>query len=113
MTQLRKMMLDELERRIYSESTKRAYIATIKDLARYFQRRPDQLEPAHILQYQAYLLRNRKPSPNTVNPRAGALRFFFPSPFSGRVEPLPLRFHGPVTRTLALHTAIRRAWRSR
>ena len=77
MTHLRKMMLEELERRNYSESTKRAYISTIEDLARYFKRPPDQLEPTHIRQYQAYLFRNRKLSPNTVNQRTGALRFFF------------------------------------
>jgi len=76
-THLRKMMLEELERRNYSESTKRAYVQTIEDLARYFMRPPDQLEPAHIRQYQAYLLRDRKLSPNTVNQRTGALRFFF------------------------------------
>jgi integrase/recombinase XerD len=76
-TQLRKMMLEELERRNYSESTKRAYVQTIEDLARYFKRPPDQLEPAHIRQYQAYLFRDRKLSPNTVNQRTGALRFFF------------------------------------
>jgi site-specific recombinase XerD len=71
------MMLEELERRNYSESTKRAYVQTIEDLARYFKRPPDQLEPAHIRQYQAYLFRDRKLSPNTVNQRTGALRFFF------------------------------------
>jgi integrase/recombinase XerD len=76
-THLRKMMLEELERRNYSESTKRVYVQTIEDLARYFKRPPDQLEPAHIRQYQAYLFRDRKLSPNTVNQRTGALRFFF------------------------------------
>lgn len=77
MTQLRTMMLEELERRNYAESTKRVYVQTIEDLARYFKRPPDQLEPAHIRQYQAYLFRDRKLSPNTVNQRTGALRFFF------------------------------------
>ena len=77
MTHLRKAMLEELERRNYSESTKRVYVQTIEDLARYFKRPPDQLEPAHIRQYQAYLFRDRKLSPNTVNQRTGALRFFF------------------------------------
>ena len=77
MTHLRKAMLEELERRNYSESTKRAYVQTIEDLARYFKRPPDQIEPAHIRQYQAYLFRDRKLSPNTVNQRTGALRFFF------------------------------------
>ncbi len=48
MTHLRKMMLEELERRNYSESSKRTYVQTIEDLARYFKRPPDQLEPRHI-----------------------------------------------------------------
>lgn len=77
MTQLRKTMLEELERRNYSQSTARAYLRTIEDLARYFKRSPDQLEPEHIRQYQSYLFRERKLAPNTVNQRTGALRFFF------------------------------------
>ncbi len=77
MTHLRKMMLEELERRNYSQSTTRAYLRTIEDLARYYKRPPDQLEPEHIRQYQAYLFRDRKLAPNTVNQRTGALRFFF------------------------------------
>jgi len=76
-THLRKVMLEELERRNYSESTKRAYVQTIEDLARYFKRPPDQLDPEQIRQYQAHLFRDRRLSPNTVNQRTGALRFFF------------------------------------
>ena len=71
MTHVRKMMLEKLERGNYSESTKRTYVRTIEDLARYFKRPPDQLEPEHIRQYQAYLFRDRKLSPNTVNQRTG------------------------------------------
>ena len=41
MTQLRRQMLDELERRNYSANTVRTYIRTVEDLARYFKRRPD------------------------------------------------------------------------
>ena len=48
MTRLRRQMLDELERRNYSPATVRSYIRTVEDLARYFQRRPDQLGPEHI-----------------------------------------------------------------
>ena len=77
MTHLRKMMLEEIERRNYSQSTARAYLRTIEDLARYFKRPPDQLEPEHIRVDQAHLFRDRKLSPNTVNQRTGALRFFF------------------------------------
>jgi site-specific recombinase XerD len=76
-THLRKMMLEELERRNYSHSTVYAYIRTIKDLARYFKRPPDQLGPDQLREYQAYLFRERKLAPNTVNQRTAALRFFF------------------------------------
>lgn len=50
------MMLEELERRNYSESTVCAYIRTIKDLARYFKLPPDQLGPEQPREYQAYLV---------------------------------------------------------
>jgi len=70
-------MLEELERRNYSQSTARAYLMTSKDFARYFRRSPDTLGPEHIRQYQAYLFRERKLAANSVNQRVGALRFFF------------------------------------
>jgi integrase/recombinase XerD len=76
-THLRKMMLEELERRNYSQSTVRTYVKTIEDLALYFKRSPDQLGPDHLRQYQAYLFRERKLAPNTVIQRTAALRFFF------------------------------------
>jgi site-specific recombinase XerD len=89
------MMLEELERRNYAQSTTRAYLHTIQDLARYFKRPPDQLEPKHIREYQAYLFRERKLSPNTVNQRTGALRFFFITvlrkPWSIAETPYPRR----------------------
>ena len=36
MTQLRKLMLEELQRRNYSERTAKIYIRTVKELAEYF-----------------------------------------------------------------------------
>ena len=77
MTHLRKMMLEELERRNYSQSTSRAYIHRVFDLTRYFKRPPDQLGPEHIREYQAYLFRERKLDAGTVNAATAALRFFF------------------------------------
>jgi integrase/recombinase XerD len=77
MTDLRKLMLEELERRNYSQATVRAYMAAVEDFARYFHRRPDQLGPDHIRQYQAYLFRERKLTANSVTQRLGALRFFY------------------------------------
>ena len=77
MTHLRKMMLEELERRNYAQTTIHAYIRTIEDFARYFKRPPDQLGPEHIREYQDYLFRERKLTASTVTQRLAALRFFF------------------------------------
>ena len=77
MTHLRKMMLEELERRNYAQTTRDCYIQTIEDVARYFKRPPDQLGPEHIREYQAYLFRERKLAARTVTQRLAALRFFF------------------------------------
>ncbi len=38
MTHLRKMMLEELERRNFAQTTISSYIRTIEDFARYFRR---------------------------------------------------------------------------
>jgi len=47
-THLRKMMLDELQRRNYSEHTTRYYIRTVEDFARRFNRPPDRVGPRHV-----------------------------------------------------------------
>ena len=101
MTHLRKMMLEELQRRNYTQSTTRAYLRTIDDFARHFNRPPDQLGPEQIREYVAHLFRDRKLTDNTVNQRVGALRFFFIKTlrkvWSVEETPYPKkRFHLPV-----------------
>jgi site-specific recombinase XerD len=76
-THLRKLMLEELERRNYAPSTIRAYLRAVEEFARYFSRPPDQLGPDHIRHYQAFLFRERKLQPNTVIQHLGGIRFFF------------------------------------
>jgi integrase/recombinase XerD len=76
-THLRKMMLEELQRRNYSENTTRCYIRTVEDFARRFKCSPDHLGPEHIREYQAELFKKRKLSPGTVAQRLAALRFFY------------------------------------
>ena len=72
MTRLRKMMLEELERRNYSEATTRYYIRTVEDFSRRFKRSPDCLRPEHIREYQAELFKKRKWSPGTVYATIGS-----------------------------------------
>ena len=77
MTHLRKMMLEELQRRNYSEITTRKYLQYVTAFARHFGKSPDQLGPNELRSYQAYLLRERKVTPGTAVNCVAALRFFF------------------------------------
>ena len=77
MTHLRQIMLEELRRRNFAETTIRSYLHGVEHFSRYFHRPPDQLGPEHIRQYQAMLFTKLKFSPNTVTLRLAALRFFY------------------------------------
>jgi integrase/recombinase XerD len=77
MTRLRRMMLEELQRRNYSQQTIRYYLQAVADFARHFGRSPDKLGLNELRSYQAYLLRDRKLAVGTVVGLVAALRFFF------------------------------------
>jgi integrase/recombinase XerD len=76
-THLRNMMLEELQRRNYSEITTRKYLQYVTAFARHFGKSPDQLGPNELRSYQAYLLQERKVTPGTAVNCVAALRFFF------------------------------------
>jgi integrase/recombinase XerD len=99
-THLRKMMLEELQRRNYAENTIRSYIRIVKDFSRRFQRSPDRLGPRHIREYQSELFTKRKYAASTVTVYLAALRFFYTktlkrawsttaTPYPKRVSALP------------------------
>lgn len=77
MTRLRKLMLEELERRNYSQATARCYLREVAEFAHFFHCPPDQLGPEHIRKYQAHLFRQKKLAPSSVTQHLAALRFFF------------------------------------
>ena len=77
MTQLRKKMLEELQRRNYSHRTARTYVRVVRDFAEYFHQPPDKLGPEQIRQYQAHLFQAKKLAPATVSQYVSALRFLF------------------------------------
>jgi integrase/recombinase XerD len=76
-THLRHAMLEELQRRNYATTTIQYYIHAVERFAKHLHRPPDQLNQAHLREYQAYLLRDRKLEPRTVKLQVSALRFFF------------------------------------
>src|SRR5258707_1681072 len=70
------MMLEELQRRNYSQRTTRYYIRTLEDFARRFNLPPDRLGPRHIREYQAELFQKRKLSAGKGKDPQGALPVF-------------------------------------
>jgi integrase/recombinase XerD len=76
-TQLRKKMLEELQRRNYSHRTAKTYVRIVREFAEYFHRSPDKLGPEQIRQYQAHLFQTKKLAPATVSQYVSALRFLF------------------------------------
>jgi integrase/recombinase XerD len=70
-------MLEELQRRNYSQTTVNTYLKVVEDFARYFHRPPDELGKEQLRAYQVHLLQERKLGVRTVGLHTAALRFFF------------------------------------
>ncbi len=77
MTHLRKMLLDELQRRNYAKSTAEAYVRALRDFAAYYHLPPDRLGPEQIRHYQLHLMREKGLSPRSVKQRMAAMKFFY------------------------------------
>jgi site-specific recombinase XerD len=92
-TQLRKKVLEELERRNYSQATARVYVSAIRSFADFFHRSPDQLGIEHVRQYQVHLFEVKKLAPHSVMVQMCALRFLYLKvlrrPFQRDDLPLP------------------------
>src|ERR1700680_1538306 len=94
------MMLEELQRRNYAQTTISSYIRIVEDFSRRFQRAPNRLGPKHIREYQSELFTKRKYAASTVTVYLAALRFFYTktlkrtwstaeTPYPKRAFPLP------------------------
>ena len=77
MTQLRKAMLEELQRRNMSRITTRIYLRSVEEFAQYFNTPPDRLGAEQIREYQAHLFTDRKLDAISVAQQITALRFFY------------------------------------
>src|SRR6266571_8914514 len=92
MTRLRRMMLEELQRRNYSQQTSRYYLQAVANFARHFGRSPDKLGLNELRSYQAYLLRDRKLAVGTVVGLVAALRFFFNKTLKRHLPPTDIPY---------------------
>lgn len=91
MTHLRKRVLEEIERRNYSQATARVYVAAIRRFAEYFHRSPEELGIEHVRQYQLHRLQ-QKIKPHSIAIEISALRFLYNKVLRRRYsrEDLPL-----------------------
>jgi len=71
------MMLEELQRRNYSDGTIRHHLRSVTEFAEHFGKQPDKLGLDELRSYQVYLLKERKLAPGSVVNHVAGLRFFF------------------------------------
>ena len=75
MTPLRQRMIEDMQRRNFSDETLRSYIHYIAEYARHLNISPDQLAPEAIREYQLFLTNDRQMSPQSVNCFTAAAKF--------------------------------------
>lgn len=77
MSALRQKMIEDLQIRNYSPNTIVSYVHCVAAFAKHFGQSPDLLTPAHIRDYQVFLVQERKVSWSRLVQTVCALRFFY------------------------------------
>src|SRR5262249_60754074 len=86
MTPLRQRMLEDMQMRNLSGGTQRVYVRAVAQLARHYQKSPDQLGREDIRSYLVGLVQKRRGGPGTDNQIRRAPEVFFqeaPRPAGG------------------------------
>lgn len=92
MTHLRQMMLEELQRRNYAQSTAEAYIQAVKEFSLFYHKPPNKLGFREINGYQLHLVRDLNLAPSTVQVRMAGVRFFFVRTLKRYYPPIEFRY---------------------
>jgi integrase/recombinase XerD len=98
MSALRERLIGDLRLRNYSPRTVQAYVAAVAQLARHFNRSPDQLRGEEIRAFQLHLLA-KKMSWSRFNQIVCALRFFYATTL-GRPEAVVMLPYGKKPKLL-------------
>jgi site-specific recombinase XerD len=77
MTVLRQRMIEDMQLRGLAERTQGAYVAVVRQLAKYYRRSPDQISEQEVRQYLLYLQNERKVAPGTLNVALYGIRFLY------------------------------------
>ena len=77
MSKLRQQLIEELVLRGCSPRTQEAYVSAVYQLAKYYQRSPDQISDPEIRAYLLYLAQTKKLAASSRNQATSGLRFFY------------------------------------
>lgn len=77
MTPARQRMIRELQLQRKSEFTIKAYVAAVSQLARHYNRSPDQISRAEVRQYVHYMIAEKKLATGTVNTNLAGIQFYY------------------------------------
>ena len=74
---LRRKMIRKLELRRLSNDTVEAYLTAVEQLARHYNRSPDQITYEQVCDFIHFLIVERKLATSTVNVRLAGIKFFY------------------------------------
>jgi site-specific recombinase XerD len=77
MTILRQRMIEDMQVRNLSSSTRDTYLLQVSLFARHFRESPAVLGPEELRSYQVYLTNDKKLSPSSIQIAVAALRFLY------------------------------------
>ena len=77
MTILRQRMIEDMQVRNLSSSTRDTYLLQVSLFARHFRKSPALLGPEQLRSYQVYLTNDKKLSPSSIHIAVAALRFLY------------------------------------
>lgn len=74
---LRQRMLDDMKLRGLSQNTRSRYLNGVKQLARYYNRRPDKISQEEVRSYFMYLINETSLAPDTIRVIFFGVKFFY------------------------------------
>src|SRR4030042_6016787 len=76
-TLLRQKLIEDLQLRGLSSRTQEMYVLAVRQLAKHYEKSPDQISEEELRQYLLYLSKVKKVSPSTFQIALSAIKFFF------------------------------------
>ena len=77
MTPLRKRMIEDMKLRGFAERTQESYLGSVKGLAKYYHRSPDQLSEEEIRKFFLYLREEKHASRSTITQYLCGIKFLY------------------------------------